>query len=60
MSALMDDLEFFRVYLRKNFIVASGSFEEHLANIENIMKHKMDKCKFVVPKAGYLRYIIKR
>ena len=53
-------LRFFQSVPQKNFIVASGSFEEHLANIENIMKHKMDKCKFVVPKAGYLRYIIKR
>ena len=35
MSALMDVLEFVRVYLNYFFFITSGSFEEHLAKVED-------------------------
>ena len=58
MSALMDDLEFVRVYLDVLFVITLGSFEEHLAKFKGIMKRlqlaglkfNIDKCKFAVPK----------
>ena len=66
MSVLMDDLEFVRVYFDNFLIITSGSFEEHLAKVEEVMKrlqldeHKcnIDKYKFSVPKVEYLGYII--
>ena len=68
MSALMDDLDFFRVYLENVLIITSGSFEENLAKVEEVMKQlqldrlkcKIDKCKSAVPKKEYLGYIITR
>ena len=34
MRALMDDLEFVRIYLDDFLIMTSGSFKEHLANVK--------------------------
>ena len=40
MSALVDDSDFFRVYLDDLIIITSGSFEEHLAKVKEVMtKH---------------------
>ena len=58
MSALMDNLEFARVYIKNLFVITSGSFEEHLDKAEEIMKWlhlagikcKIDKCKFALSK----------
>ena len=66
MSALMDDLEFFRAYLDDLLVITSGSFEEHLAKVEEVMKQlqssgpkcNIDKCKFAVPKLEYLGFSI--
>ena len=68
MSALMDYLEFFRVYIDYFLITLLGSFEDHLANVEEVMnqlqpsgiKCKNDKCKLALPKVEYLGYIIKQ
>ena len=68
MDALMDELGFVRVYLYNFLVITSGSFEEHLTKVEEVMKRlqstcikcKIDKCRFVVPKVEYLGYIIKR
>ena len=68
MSALMNDLEFVRVYLNDLFVITSSSFEEHLAKVKEVMnrpqsagiKLNMDKCKVTVPKVEYLGYIIMR
>ena len=58
MRAIMIDLEFVRVYLDNLLIIISGSFEEHLSKVEEVMKQlqltgikcRIDKCKFSVPK----------
>ena len=65
-SALMDDLDFVRVYLENFLVITSGSFGKHLAKVEEVMKRlqlsglkwNIDKCKFAVPKVEYLGYII--
>ena len=57
-SAIMDDLELVRVYLDGFLVIASLSFEEHLAKVNKVMKRlqltgikcNIDKCKFSVPK----------
>ena len=57
MNALMDHLEFVRVYLDNFLIITSGSFEENLAKAEELMKqlqsagikYNIDKLKFAVP-----------
>ena len=36
MSALMDNLEFVRVYLGDLIVITSGSFEEHLAKVRRL------------------------
>ena len=38
MITLMDNLEFFIVYLDDYFIIKSDSFEEHLAKVKEVMK----------------------
>ena len=61
-SALMDDLEFVRIYLDKFLIITSDSFEEHLSKVEEVMekiqsagiKCNIYNCKFIVPKLEYL------
>ena len=66
MSALMGDLDFVRFYLGDFLVITSGSFKDHLAKFEGVMKPlqlagikcNIDKCKFVVPKVEYLGYII--
>ena len=58
MSALMDVIDFVRVYLNYFLFITFVSFEDHLAKVENIMnqpqlagiKFKINKCKFPVPK----------
>ena len=40
MSALMDDLDFVRVYLEYLLTISSGSFQEHLANAGEVMKRQ--------------------
>ena len=58
MSALTEDLEFVRVYIGNFIIITYGSFEYHLAKVEEVMNHlqldglkfKLDKWKFAVPK----------
>ena len=68
MSTLMDDLESVRVYIDDLLIVTSGSFEEHMVKVDEVMKRlhdaglkcKIDKCKFAVPEVEYLGYIITR
>ena len=68
MSTLMEDLEFVIVYLENFLIFTSGSFEEHLDNVEEVIKQlqsaglkwNIDKCKFVVPNVEYSEYIITR
>ena len=58
MRAITNDLEFVRVYLEISLIIISGSFEEHLSKVEEVMKQlqltgikcRIDKCKFSVPK----------
>ena len=68
MSALMGNLESVRAYLDNFLVITSGSFEEHLAKVEEIMKQLQSaglkcniyNCKFLVPKLEYLRYIITR
>ena len=62
MSALMDDLEFFRIYPDFLLVITSGSFEDHLAKFKEVMKRlqlaglkcNIDKCKLAVPKVEYL------
>jgi hypothetical protein len=68
MSTLMDDLKSVRVYIDDLLIVTSGSFEEHMVKVDEVMKRlhdaglkcKIDKCKFAVPEVEYLGYIITR
>lgn len=68
MSTLMDDLETVRTYLDDLLIVSSGTFEDHLAEVTEVMKRlqkaglkcKIEKCKFAVPEVEYLGYIITR
>ena len=38
MSALMYDFEFAIVYLGDLLVITSGSFEDHLAKVEEVMK----------------------
>ena len=38
MRALMEKLEFVRVYLDNFIVITSGSFEDHLAKEEEVMK----------------------
>ena len=38
MSALMDNIDFIRVYLDNFLIITLGSFEEHIAKTEEVMK----------------------
>ena len=62
MSALMDDLEFARVYLGDLLVMTLGSFEDHLAKFEEVikqlqlvgLKYKIDKWNFKVPEEEYL------
>ena len=67
-SALMENLEFVRIYLDGFLVITSGSFQEHLTKVEEAMKRlqsdgikcKIDQCKFAVPKVEYLGFIITR
>ena len=38
MNSMMDGLEFVRVYLDNFLIITSGSLEEHLDKVEEVMK----------------------
>ena len=66
MSALMDYLEFFMVYLDSLIIIKSVSFEENLAKFKEVLKQlqpagikwNIDYCNFSVSKAEWLGYII--
>ena len=66
MSALMDNLEFFRVYLGDLLFITSSSFKNSLAKVKDVMKrlqsaaikYKIDMCKFAVLKLEHLGYII--
>ena len=66
MSALMDELEFVRVYLNNFLVITLGSSEEHLYKFEEVMKQlqsagikcNIDKCNLVVLQVEYLEYII--
>ena len=66
MSALMSNLDFFRVYLINSITIALGSFDDHLAKVGEVMKRLQSaglKCKiykynFSVPKVEYLGCII--
>ena len=57
MSSLFEDLEAVRVYNDDLLIVTSVTFEEHLLEVEKVikrlekvgLKYKIDKCKFVAP-----------
>ena len=57
-STLMEDLEFVKFYLENFIIITSGSFKEHLAMVDEVMKQlQLDgfklniyKCKFAVSK----------
>ena len=37
-STLMEDLEFVKFYLENFIIITSGSFKEHLAMVDEVMK----------------------
>ena len=62
MSALMENLEFFKVYINDFLVIMSISYKEHLAKVKEVMKKlklsgikfKIIKCKFTVPKGEYL------
>ena len=66
MSALMENLEFLRVYFNDFLIIKYVSFEDNLAKVEEItkrlqsdgIKYNIDKWKFAVLKVEYLGYII--
>ena len=68
MSALKDDLYFVRIYLDGLLVITPGSFDEHIAKVEEVTKRlqlaglnfNIDMCKFVVTKAEYLGCIITR
>ena len=65
-SALIDSLEFVRVYIKDFLVITSGSSKEKLAKFEEVMKRlqsdglkwNIDKCNFALPKVEYLGYII--
>ena len=52
------NLDFVRFYLNNLLVITSGSFEEHVSRVGEVMKKpqlagikfKIDKCKFAVPK----------
>ena len=54
----MENLELVRVYPDDFLVITSGSFKEHLAKAEEVMKrfqsaglkYKIYKCKFAVPR----------
>ena len=68
MRFLMDYLDFVKIHPYGLLVVTSGSFEEHLAKVKEVMKQlqlsgielNIDKIKFAVTKAEYLGYIIIR
>ena len=62
MSTIMNDLEFVRIYPDNFLAIILVSFEEHLANVEEVtkqlqsngLKWKIVKCNFALPKEEYL------
>ena len=66
MSALMNDLEFIRIYVDDLLIFTRVSFKENSSKAKEVMKRppssvlkwNINKCKLSVPKVEYLGYII--
>ena len=66
MRALMDDLEFVRVYIDDFLVITLESSEEHLSKSKEVIKRlqsdrlklNIDKYKWEAPKVEYLGYII--
>ena len=58
MSALTENSEYFIVHLTNLIVIISGSFEDHLAKVKEVMKWiqfdglkwKINNYKFTVPK----------
>ena len=51
LSALMEDFEFVRFYLDNFLVITSGSFEDHLAKVEEVVKRlQLADLKFKIDK----------
>ena len=51
MSALMEDFEFVRFYLDNFLVITSGSFEDHVSKVEEVMKRlQLADLKFKIDK----------
>ena len=63
---LFEDLESVKAYIDDLLVISRGTFEEHLADLDEVMKRlsdaglkcKIDKCYFAQPEMEYLGYII--
>ena len=63
---LFEDIESVRAYIDDLLVVSHGSFEEHIEELDTVMKRlhnaglkcKIDKCMFAQPEIEYLGYII--
>ena len=63
---LFDDLESVKTYIDDLLVISCGTFEEHLRDLDVVMKRledaglkcKLDKCYFAQPEMEYLGYII--
>lgn len=63
---LFEDLKNVRAYLDDLLVTSTGTYEEHLADVEIVIKRlhkaglkcKIDKCMFAQPEIEYLGYII--
>ena len=68
MSGLMEDLEFVRAYIDDLLVITSGSYEDHLAKLEEVflklrnagLKVNMKKSFFARAELEYLGYWITR
>ena len=68
MTSLMQSLEYVRTYIDDLLIISSGTFDDHLLKVEEVMSHlqiaglrvNTPKSSFALHKIEYLGYILTR
>ena len=57
MIALMDYLDFIRVYINDFLVISLGSFEEHISKVEEVMKQILLDEKNAILVSAILQYL---
>ena len=57
MIALMDYLDFIRVYINDFLVITLGSFEEHISKVEEVMKQILLDEKNAILVSAILQYL---